>query len=96
MIDVITLRQQVVEIHRTHDRTNVGHGQVENGVFQFIDLVGSLGGIEHLEECHAIDLDHGVVAGDDLLAGNLQHPLHHVHLRTNPLHERDDDTEAGS
>ena len=54
------------------------------------DLVGRLARIEHLEEHHRIDPDHGVVLGDDFLPGNIEHLLHHVDLVTDAIDEGDD------
>ena len=46
--------------------------------------------IEHLEEHHGVDPDHRVVAGDDLLPGDIEHLLHHVDLLAHAVDERDD------
>jgi hypothetical protein len=90
---LISSRWEMVELHRAHDGADVGHGQVEHGVFELVHLIGGLGGIEHLEEGDAIDLDHGVVAGDHLLARHFEHALHHVHLRADAVDEGDDQRE---
>ena len=62
---------------------------------QVVDLVGGAGGFQHLVEHHAVDRDHGVVAGDDLLLRNLQHVLHHVDPMTDAVDERRDHVQPG-
>ena len=57
--------------------------------FEVGDLVARLGGIDHLEERDAVDRDGGVVLGDHLLLGNVDHLLHHVHLAADPVDERE-------
>ena len=94
VVDLVALRQELVEVHRAHDGADVGHGQVEDGVLEVVDLIGRLGGIEHLEEGNAVDRHHGIVAGDDLLARHVEHLLHHVHLRADAVDEGDDQAEA--
>ena len=59
-----------------------------------VDLVGGAGGVEHLEEGHAVDAHHGVVPGDDVLARDVEHLLLHVHAVADPLHHRDEDVQA--
>ena len=56
-------------------------------VLEVVDLVGGLGGVQHLEEGDAVDAHHGVVAGDDVLARNVDHLLLHVHLVADALDE---------
>ena len=92
---VIAVGQQLVEVHRAHDRADVGHGQVEDGVLQPDDLIGGLRRVEDLVEGDAVDADDGVVAGDDLLRRHVEHLLHHVHLGADAVEERDDEVEAG-
>ena len=65
-------------------------------VLELVDLVGGLGGVEHLEEVDAVDAHHGVVAGDDVLARDVDHLLLHVHAwwPTRSI-DRDEDVQAG-
>ena len=67
LVDLVAMRQQLVEVHRAHHRADVGHGEVEDGAVEVGDLVGRLGGIDDLVEGDAVDRDRGVVLGDDLL-----------------------------
>src|SRR3546814_4071590 len=39
-------------------------------------------------DLHAVHRDHRVVLGDDLLPGNIEHLLHHVHLAADTIEER--------
>src|SRR5712671_1817624 len=89
------MRQHLVEIHTTHDRTNIRHGKDDNGVIELRHLVARLGGIEHLIESNAVDRHARIVLGDDLLLRNIHHLLHHVHLLADPIEERNDQIEAG-
>jgi hypothetical protein len=59
------------------------------------DLVAGLGRIEHLEERDAVDGHRGVVLGDHLLFGNVDHLLHHVDLAADAVEIRHDDVEPG-
>ena len=52
------------------------------------NFIGRLGGIEHLEEHHAVDRDHRIVLGDDLLSRNLKDLLHHVDLVADSIDKR--------
>ena len=51
------------------------------------DFISGFGGVEDLEEDHPVDRHHGVVLGDDLLAGDVEHLLHHVDLATDAVEE---------
>ncbi len=42
-----------------------------------------------------IHLDHGVVLGDDLLRGDIQHRFHHVNFMTDAVDDRDDEIQTG-
>ena len=64
-------------------------------MFEVVDLIGGLGGVDHLEEAHGIDLHGGIVGGDDFLRRDIQHAFHHVDLATDAVHDRDDDIQAG-
>jgi hypothetical protein len=77
-----------------HHGAQVGGGQLHDRDIEVRHLVGGLAGIEHLEEHHRVDADHGVVLGDDFLARNVEHLLHHVDLVADPVDERDDDMQA--
>ncbi len=93
-VDLIAVGQQLVEVHGAHDGADVGHGEIDDGAAQRFDLVGGLGGIENLVEVDAIDGHHGVVLGDDILRGDVDHLLLHVHLGADALHDRDQDVQA--
>jgi hypothetical protein len=49
---------------------------------------------EHLIEGHAVDGDCGVVLGDDLLARDVDHLLHHGKLAPDAVDVRDNEAEA--
>jgi uracil phosphoribosyltransferase len=42
-VDLLAVRQGIVEIHRADDGTQVGRGQVDDGVLQMAHLVGGAG-----------------------------------------------------
>jgi len=75
--------------------TDIGLQQVADGVFEVVHLIGGLGGVDHLEEAHGVDLHGGVVGGDHFLGRDIQHAFHHVDLATDAVHDWDDDVEAG-
>jgi hypothetical protein len=79
----------------TTHRADVGHGQGEKRLVEVRDLVGGAGGVEHLEERHRVDGDARIVAGEGLLARNVEHLLHDVHLLADLLHVGKDQAEAG-
>jgi hypothetical protein len=96
LVDLVAMRQHLVEVHRAHHRADVGHGQHDDRLMQIGDLVTCLRGIEHLEERDAVHRHGGVVLGDHFLLGNIDHLLHHVHLAADPVEIGDDDVEPGS
>src|SRR5205814_2602140 len=61
---------------------------------EVVDLVSGFGGVEHLEEDHAVDRDHRIVLGDDLLAWDLKDLLHHVDSAADAIEERRDIIES--
>ena len=95
VIDLVPFRQELVEVHRAHHGTDIRHGEVENGRFEIRHLVAGTGGIQDLEEGHAIHPHHRIVAGDHLLARHVDHLLHHIELAPNPIDERDDQCRPG-
>ncbi len=66
-VDMVTVGQAFIQIHRADNRTDVGHGKVGQSAFQIADLVSGLSGVNHLIECHRVGHNHGVVFGDHLL-----------------------------
>ena len=93
-VDLVALGQQLVEVHRAHDRPDIRHGEIEDRQFETPDLVGRLNRIEHLVEHHAVHLHHGVVAGDDFLGWNVRDLLHHVLPPSDPIDQRHDQMQA--
>ena len=94
-IDLVALRQGLVEVHRAHHRAQIGGRERHERQVEVADLIGRLGGVHHLEEDDAVDRDHRIVLGDDLLAGDVDHLLHHVDLVTDAIEEGRDEVEAG-
>ncbi len=94
IIDCVTVGQQFIEIHRAHDGTDIGHGEVQDCILQIGNLIGGLCCIEHLIEGHAIDADNGVIAGDDFLRWNVEHLFHHVKPCADTVEERHNEIEA--
>ena len=95
LVDLVAMRQHLVEIHAAHHRADVGHGELDDGLVEIGDLVARLGGVEHLEERDAVDGDGGVVLGDDILLRDVDHLLHHVHSCGRCGRKRHDQIEAG-
>ena len=93
-VDLVALRQSLVEVHRTHHRAQVGSGQLHDRDIKVGNLIGRLAGIENLEKHHRVDADHGVVLGDDFLSRNIEHLLHHVDLVADAIDKRDNDMQA--
>ena len=79
-VDLVAVGQELIEIHRTHDSTDVRHRQVDDRMLELIDFVRRFCGIQDLIKGYAIDADHGVIAGDDILARDIHHLLFHVDL----------------
>jgi len=93
-VDRVAIGKQLVEVHRAHDRADIGHGEVEKRLVEVGNLVGGLRGVEDLIESHGVGLDAGIVLGDDLLRRYVQHLLHHVQLGADRVDEGDDQVEA--
>ena len=89
-IDLVTLRQRLVQVHAAHHGAQVRGGERHDGIVQPADLVSRLGRVQHLEEHHRVHADHGVVLGDDFLARNVEHLFHHVDLVADAIDEGDD------
>ena len=96
MVDLVALRQKLVQIHGAHHRADVGHGEVEDRRFEVVDLIARLRRVHHLIEGNAVHLHHGVILGDHLLARHLHHLLHHVELAPDAVDEGDDQGKAGA
>jgi hypothetical protein len=94
LVDLVAMRQHLVEIHRTHHREDVGHGQHRDRLREIGDLVARLRRIEDLEEGNAVDGHRGIVLGDHLLFGNVDHLLHHVDLAPDAVEKRHDQVKA--
>ena len=93
-VDAVALGQQFVEVHRAHDRADIGHHQIEDRELEIGDLIGRLCGIQHLIEDDGVDRHHGVVSSDDALRGDIEHRLHHVHPRPDAIDDGDDQRET--
>ena len=59
-------------------------------------LVGRLHRVEDLVEHHAVDGDHRVVLGDDLLGVHVHHLFHHVLAHADAVDQRHDQMQAGA
>ncbi len=64
-------------------------------MLEVLDLVGGLGGVQHLEEGDAVDAHHGVVERDDVLARDVDHLLLDVHVMADALDDGHEDVQAG-
>ena len=95
LVDLVAMRQQLVEVHRADHGADVGHGQVEQRAVEVRDLVGGARRVEHLVEDHRVDGDAGIVPGERLLARHVDHLLHHVDLAADALEIRHDQAEPG-
>src|SRR5690606_4894428 len=93
-VDLVTLGQRFVEHQRTEHGADIGHDQVDDRDLELGDLVGRLGRVENLVEHHAVDLDHRVVLGDDVLRRNVHDLFHHVDLVPDVLHDRHEQMET--
>ncbi len=96
MIDLVALGEQLVQVHGAHHRADIGHGQIEDRDLEIGHLVARECRIQHLEEGHAVDPDHGVVLGDHLLARHLDHLLHDIELASDAVDEGNDQGQPGT
>ena len=95
VVDLVALGQRFIEVHRADHGADIGHGEIDHGEAQVGHFVRGLRRIEHLVEHHGVDGHHGVVLGDDLLAGHVEHLLHHVDLLADVVEERNQPVRAG-
>jgi hypothetical protein len=93
-VDLVAMRQQLIEVHRTHDCADIGHDEVQEGELEVGDLVGGPARVEHLIERDAVDRDRGVVPGDDFLTRHVDHLLHHIELVADRVDIGKDQSEA--
>ena len=94
-IDLVALGQGLVEVHRAHDRPQIGGRERHERGVEVAHFISGLGGVDHLEEDHAVDRDHRIVLGDDLLPGDVDNLLHHVDLAADAVEKRQQEIEAG-
>src|SRR5665213_379737 len=87
-------RQYEVEFAQADDGTDVGQGQLLAGADVVGHVISGLVSVHNDQKDDGIHRDRGVVLGDDLLAGDLDGVLHHVHAAAHPVNEGDDELEA--
>ena len=63
-------------------------------MLELIHLVGRLCGVQDLEKGYAVDADHRIIAGDDILTRDIHHLLFHVHFVDNALENWDQNVHA--
>ena len=80
VVDLVALRQHLVEVHAAEHGADIGHGDGEERILQPRHLIGRPRRVDDLVEGDAVGRDRGVVAGDHLLRRHVEHLLHHVHL----------------
>ena len=95
LVDLVAVGQHLVEVHRPHDRANIGHRELDDRLIEEGDLVARLGGVEYLIERHAVDRHRRIVLGDHVLLRDVDHLLHHVHLAADAIEIRHDQVKAG-
>lgn len=93
-VDLVAVRQELVEVHRAHDGAHVDHHKVQESELKIGDFVGSAAHVEQLEEGDAIDGDCCVVLGDDFLPRHVDDLLHHVELVADRVDVGKDEAEA--
>ena len=93
-VDAVTFGQQLVEAHRAHHRTNIGHHQVEDRDFEGGDLIGRFCRIQDLIKDDGVHRHGGVITRDDALRGDVEHGLHHVHPSPDPVDYGHDERET--
>ena len=93
-VDLVALRQHLVQVHRAHHRAKVGHHQLRDGAVEVGHPIGRGGRVHDHDEHNGVHLDPDIVLGDHLLAGHLEHLLHHVHASADALDEGGEDGDA--
>ncbi|MNP40952.1 hypothetical protein D3C76_1346250 [compost metagenome] len=87
-VDAVALGEHLVQLHGTQNGTDVGHRQINDRQLKVTHLVGRFRRVDHLNKAYRVDGDVGVIPGDDLLRGDIEHLLHHIDLAANAVHER--------
>ena len=90
-VDLIPLAEERIQLHRAHNRTDVGHGEINNGRVQIADLVSGPARVNNLVKNNPVNGDHCVIRRDDFLTGNVEHLLAHINLRPYPGNEGHND-----
>ncbi len=88
LVDLVAVREHLVEVHRAHHRADVGHRQLDDGLIEIGDFVDRLRRIDDLEEREPVDRDGRIVLGDDILLRDVDRLLHHVHLVPDAIEDR--------
>ena len=89
-VNAVALGEHFVQLHRAEHGTDIGHRQVDDRLLKIADLVGGLWRVNHLNKADRVDGDVGVIPGDNLLRGDVEHLLHHVHFAADSVHKRHD------
>ncbi len=95
-VDLVAMREQLVQVHRTHDRAHIGHDDVAQRQFKIGDLIGRAARIEHLIEGDAVHRHGCIVLGDDFLARDVHDLLHDVELAADGIDVRNDKPQTRS
>ena len=103
--EVSDLQMALLTLTMTNIRTVVGsmdldqllshRDEINERLLKVRDLVGCAGSIEHLIEGGRVDPHTGVVTRERLLARDVEHLLHDVHLVPDPLDIGDDQPKSG-
>ncbi len=93
-VDVIAVGQNLVEVHRADDGTDVGHRKIADRAHEVVHLIGGRHGIHDLREHDRVARDLRVVLGDHFLRRNIEHVLHHVQLVADAVDKRHDEGKA--
>src|SRR5258705_266557 len=93
LVDLLALREQVVEIQLAERAAQRGLRELGGGVEEVLHLDDGLLRVDHAEVDHRGDLEADVVAGDHVLGRDVPRHRAQVHLH-HPVDARDDPVEA--
>jgi len=93
-VDLVAMREELVQVHRAHDRAHIRHDDVAQSRLKIGDLIGRAASVEHLIEGDAVHGHGGIVLGDDLLARDVHDLLHDVEPATDGIDVRNDEPET--
>lgn len=94
LIDLASVFEGLVELHRADGRAHRGLRQIDDGAADVLRAIGGVLGVDDLIIENAVDGDGGVVLGDRVLLRHVDHLFAQIEGVGHPLDDRPDEIDA--